>query len=314
MDAIFLGAQGHSVSCAARVHLVKTVEAAGVYAGTAPRAESCTPGRGAAGRRHFTRPTTRKLSRILRNWRRWSAAPLTRRAEEKYRRIYETCRMFFLCRESRKIHTEMSPQVATLSKGHMREWVSCTHAPYGNAITAGNPGNAARPFQPEIRLFTKMLTDPWFRVRCRRHVRGVGGKMKLPPTWRDITGRSEADREPVDDETRFRSLFEQRFTGIVVVQDQRLVYCNPRTAESLYYVGRKRLSSSSTCQLQNREVLRQQILYPGRVQANKVRQLRVAAQEDGFITPSLTRGHQGTLPPRSWDYSYDCVTFATKDL
>jgi PAS domain S-box-containing protein len=79
-------------------------------------------------------------------------------------------------------------------------------------------------------------------------VRGANGESKTVATLRDISGRKQAERERVEAETRFRSLVEQWFTGIFVIQDQKLAYCNPRFIQILGYaaegelVGRDLLS------------------------------------------------------------------------
>ena len=67
--------------------------------------------------------------------------------------------------------------------------------------------------------------------------RGADGELRTVATLRDITGRKCAERELIEAETRFRSLVEQWFTGIVVIQDQRLSYCNPRLVRLLGYAS-----------------------------------------------------------------------------
>ena len=186
-----------------------------------------------------------------------AANRMLRASEEKYRRMYDNLQDVYVEASLDGTILEMSPKVATLSKGqYQREDLVgtsvdalYTDAPYGNAIQ-----QAIRQRGQAIDLKSVFRNRDGSLVPCSVSatiVRGVGGEMKTAATWRDITGRSEADREPVDDETRFRSLFEQWFTGIVVIQDQRLVYCNPRTAEILGYalatelIGKDPLSNSA---------------------------------------------------------------------
>jgi PAS domain S-box-containing protein len=51
--------------------------------------------------------------------------------------------------------------------------------------------------------------------------------------FRDITESRLAEQKLVDSEQRFRSLVERSLAGIYIIQDGRLVYVNPRTAEIL---------------------------------------------------------------------------------
>ncbi len=72
------------------------------------------------------------------------------------------------------------------------------------------------------------------------HIR-LGGKDTLLGMFRDITERKQAERELVESENRFRSLVEQSLTGIFIIQDRKLAYCNPRFAEILGYASEDEL-------------------------------------------------------------------------
>ena len=72
--------------------------------------------------------------------------------------------------------------------------------------------------------------------------RGADGELRTVATLRDMTGRKRAERELIDAETRFRSLVEQWFTGMFVLQDQRLAYCNPRFVQILGYASEDELT------------------------------------------------------------------------
>ena len=166
-----------------------------------------------------------------------------RASEEKYRRIYENLQDVYVEASLDGTILEMSPKVATLSKGqYQREDLVgksvdtlYADAPYGDAIQ-----HAIRQRGQAIDVKSVFRNRDGSLVPCSVSatiVRGDDGEMKTAATWRDITGRGEADRESVDDDTRFRSLFEQWFTGMVVIQNHGLAYCNPRAAEILGYAS-----------------------------------------------------------------------------
>jgi len=62
--------------------------------------------------------------------------------------------------------------------------------------------------------------------------RGAEGELRTVATWRDITGRQQAERAAGAGGDRYRSLVEQWFAAIVVIQDNELVYCNPAAPKS----------------------------------------------------------------------------------
>ncbi|MGB9093483.1 MAG: PAS domain S-box protein [Gallionella sp.] len=51
--------------------------------------------------------------------------------------------------------------------------------------------------------------------------------------FRDITRRKHAEQELTDSEQRFRGLVEQSLAGIYIIQDNKVIYANPRAAEIL---------------------------------------------------------------------------------
>jgi PAS domain S-box-containing protein len=76
----------------------------------------------------------------------------------------------------------------------------------------------------------------------------LDGKAAVFNAARDITERVRAERELVESEARFRGLVEQSIAGIYIIQDDKLVYVNPRFAQILGYdavdemIGRDPLS------------------------------------------------------------------------
>ena len=61
----------------------------------------------------------------------------------------------------------------------------------------------------------------------------VGGRVKLLENFIDITTRKLAEEALLDSENRYRSVVENATEAIVVVQDGKMKYVNPRTLEML---------------------------------------------------------------------------------
>ncbi|OGA41946.1 MAG: hypothetical protein A3G26_00190 [Betaproteobacteria bacterium RIFCSPLOWO2_12_FULL_65_110] len=226
-----------------------------------------------------------------------------RASEEKYRRIYENLQDVYV--EARLDGTilEMSPKVATLSKGQYKseDLVGTSvdalyaDAPYGDAIQ-----EAIRQRGQAIDVKSVFRNRDGSLVPCSVSaaiVRGVDGELKTAATWRDITGRSKTDREPVDDETQFRSLLEQWFTGIVVIQDQRLAYCNPRAAEILGYASAAELIDKDPSSISAARDVAAAAEALGRMlekEEGPVSCAFVAARQDGSIIELELQGIRGT--------------------
>jgi PAS domain S-box-containing protein len=157
-----------------------------------------------------------------------------RESEERYRRIYDSVQDVYVETALDGTILEMNPQVATLSRGQ-----------YKREDLIGTSVNAlyADPRFKEVLLHAlkeegrAIDIESMFRNRdgslipcsvSATIVRGADGELKTVSTLRDITRRKQAERGLVDAESGFRDLVEQWFTGMFVVQDQKLAYCNPR--------------------------------------------------------------------------------------
>jgi PAS domain S-box-containing protein len=166
-----------------------------------------------------------------------------RESEEKYRSIYDNLQDVYVETGLDGTILEMSPQIATLSRGQ-----------YKREELIGTSVNVlyADPQYREAMLLAmkqegRAIDMPsMFRNRdgsvipcsvSATIVRGADGELKTVATLRDITGRKQTERELVETEARFRSLVEQWFTGIFVIQDQKLAYCNPRFIQILGYAS-----------------------------------------------------------------------------
>ncbi len=164
-----------------------------------------------------------------------------RRSEEKYRKIFDDLPDVYVEASQDGTIFEISPQVAALSKGQ-----------YSREDLIGTPaqGLYADPQHAEAMLLALKQAgratdmDSMFRNRdgtlipcsiSATMVRGADGTLKTVAVLRDISMRKQAERELAQAESRFRGLVEQWFEGIFVVQDQVLVYCNPRFVQILGY-------------------------------------------------------------------------------
>jgi PAS domain S-box-containing protein len=170
-----------------------------------------------------------------------------RESEEKYRRIYDNLQDVYVETTLDGTILEMSPQIATLSKGqYKREDLIGTSV---NALYADPQFREAMLLAVKqegraIDMESTLRNSDGSRVPCSVSatiVRGADGQLQIAATLRDITGRKQAERELVEAETRFRSLVEQLFTGIFVIQDQTLAYCNPRFVQILGYASEAEL-------------------------------------------------------------------------
>lgn len=170
-----------------------------------------------------------------------------RESEEKYRRIYDNLQDVYVETSLDGTILEMNPQVATLSKGqYKREDLIGTsvNALYADSRYRDALLQAIKQNGRAIDVESKFRNADGSLVPCSVSatiVRGADGELKTVATLRDITGRKQTERELIEAETRFRSLVEQWFTGIFVIQDKRLAYCNPRFIEVLGYASESEL-------------------------------------------------------------------------
>lgn len=177
-----------------------------------------------------------------------------RESEEKYRRIYDSLQDVYVETSLDGTILEMGPQVATLSKGQYKREdligtsvnALCADSHYRDAILhAIKQGGRAIDVESMFRNRDGSLIPCSVSATI---LRGADGELKTVATLRDITARKQIERELIEAETRFRSLVEQWFTGIFVIQDQKFAYCNPRFVQTLGYeseaelIGRNPLS------------------------------------------------------------------------
>jgi PAS domain S-box-containing protein len=164
-----------------------------------------------------------------------------RESEDKYRRIYENLQDIYVEASLDGTILEMNPQVATLSKGqYKREDLIGTSmnklyadVGYRDAIL-----QAIKQRGRAIDVESVFKNRDGSLVPCSVSaviVRDANGELKTVATLRDITARKEAEHALVEAEARYRSLVEQWFAGMFVIQDQKLAYCSPRFVQILGY-------------------------------------------------------------------------------
>ena len=173
-----------------------------------------------------------------------------RESEEKYRHFYDNLQDVYVEASLDGTILEMNPQVATLSKGqYKREDLIGTsvNALYADSHYRDAILQAIKQRGRAIDVETMLKNRDGSLVPCSVSAtiaRGADGELKTVATLRDITGRKAAERDLIEAETRYRSLVEQWFTGMFVIQDQKLAYCNPRFVQILGYAAEAELTGT----------------------------------------------------------------------
>jgi len=170
-----------------------------------------------------------------------------RECEEKYRRMYDNVQDVYVETSLDGTILEMGPQVATLSNGQYRREdligtsVNALYADpqYRDAILEAVKQNGRA-----IDVESIFRNRDGSLVPCSVSatiVRVDDGELRTVATLRDISRRKQAESERVEAGARLRSLVEQWFAGIFVIQDRKLAYCNPRFAQILGYATESEL-------------------------------------------------------------------------
>jgi len=170
-----------------------------------------------------------------------------RESEEKFRRIYDNLQDVYVEASLDGTILEMSPQIATLTRGqYKREDLIGTSvdalyadAQYRNTILeAIKNGGRAIDVESVFRNRDGSLVPCSISATI---MRGADGELRTVATLRDISARKQAEGKLAEAEMHARSLVEQWFEGIFVVQDEKLAYCNPRLIELLGYASEAEL-------------------------------------------------------------------------
>jgi PAS domain S-box-containing protein len=166
-----------------------------------------------------------------------------RESEEKYRHIYDNLQDVYVEATLDGTVLEMSPQIATLTRGqYKREDLIGTSidALYADAQYRDTILQAIKHGGRAIDVESVFRNRDGSHVPCSVSatiVRGADGELRTVATLRDISARKQAESESAEAEIRARSLVEQWFEGIFVVQDEKLAYCNRPFIELLGYAS-----------------------------------------------------------------------------
>jgi PAS domain S-box-containing protein len=164
-----------------------------------------------------------------------------RESEERYRQFYENVQDVYVEATLDGTISEMSPQVATLSKGqYKREDLIGTsvNALYADSQYRTAIMQAIKQRGRAIDVESMFKNSDGSLVPCSVSatiVRGANGEMKTVATLRDISRRKHAERALADSERRYRGLVEQSPIGIFQSDAERLLYANPCFEEILGY-------------------------------------------------------------------------------
>jgi PAS domain S-box-containing protein len=177
-----------------------------------------------------------------------------RESEEKFRRISECVQDVYI--ETRLDGTilEMSPQIATLSKGQYRSEDligTSVNALYADAEYSNSVLNAIKQNGFAIDIDATFRNRDGSLIPCSVStmiVRGTNGDLRSVATLRDISRRKQAERALIDSELRFRGLVEESPIGMFLSDGKRLLYANPRVEEMLGY-ARGELAGASLAPL-----------------------------------------------------------------
>ena len=178
-----------------------------------------------------------------------------RESEEKFRRFYDNLQDVYVEASLKGTILEMSPQVATLSRGqYKREDLIGTsvNALYADSQYRDAVLDAIKQSGRAIDVESMFRNRDGSLVPCSVSatiVRGTDGELRTVATLRDISARKQAERALLEAEARFRGVLEQWFAGILVIQDQRLAYCNPRFAQMLGYAAAAELIGTNPLSL-----------------------------------------------------------------
>ncbi|MFA5913007.1 MAG: PAS domain S-box protein [Burkholderiales bacterium] len=166
-----------------------------------------------------------------------------RESEEKYRRIFDSVQDVYVETSLDGIILEISPQLATLSQGqYKREDIIGTSvdALYADAEYRDAILSAIKQHGRAIDVDSTFRNRDGSLIPCSVSatvVRSAEGESRIVATLRDISRRKADAGSLLETEARCRSLMQQWFDGMCVVQEQKLVWCNPRLADILGYAA-----------------------------------------------------------------------------
>ncbi len=164
-------------------------------------------------------------------------------SEQRFRRMCDSVQDVYVEASADGTILEMSPQVATLSKGqYKREDLIGTSVDtlYADAGYRNRILQAIKQRGRAIDMDSVFRNRDGSLIPCSVSamiVRCADGELRTVATLRDITERKAAESEALASASGCRELVEQLFVGIFVAAEQKLAYCNPCFAQILGYAS-----------------------------------------------------------------------------
>jgi PAS domain S-box-containing protein/putative nucleotidyltransferase with HDIG domain len=165
-------------------------------------------------------------------------------SEKKYRRIYDSLQDVYLETDIHGTILDISPKVEVLlSSQYSREELIGRNSGQFYAdpqrrealMQALKQHERVIDFEVDLRNRDGSIVPCSLSTTLVRDADGVA--TGIVSTIRDITKRKRAERELAEANVQFQAVVEQSIAGILIIQDRRFSYVNPRFSEILGYTS-----------------------------------------------------------------------------